>query len=202
MRKMRQHKRLLISTVVLAMFLMAIPSLAPMAYGAAEPCLTTSPCALVILSPGSGGALNNNQTVYRSFIVSFTTKNFSLVQPGTGSEFNTTTGTGPGAHNEGHVHVFVDNVYVTIWANTNGIPLTLSKGTHTITLELVNSFHQSFNPKISKSTTVSVVDPSTDSIQSTASNAQNFSLGALVLSLIAVILVAYVAFRPKQKPTA
>ncbi len=193
---------------LLASFLVAIPSLTPRAYGAAAPCLSTSPCNLLILSPGSGGALNNNRTVYRSFIVSFTTQNFTLVQPGTGSEVNTTT-SGSGAHNEGHIHVWVDNAYVTVWANANGIPLTLAKGTHTIRLDLVNDHHQTFSPSISKSTTVDVIDPATDSIQSTlnsaqstASNAQNYGLGALAVSIITLLLVAYVAFRPRQKSMA
>jgi hypothetical protein len=98
----------------------------------------------------------------------------------------------------------VDNAYVTLWANANGIPLTLPKGTHTIRLDLVNDFHQTLN--ISKSTTVDVIDPVSDglqstanSAQSTASNAQNYGLGALVVSVITLILVAYVAFRPRAK---
>jgi len=42
---------------------------------------------------------------------------------------------------------------------------------------------------------VNVVDP----LQSNASNAMYFSLGALIVSIIAVILVAYVAFKRKPK---
>ncbi len=201
---MRQNKQIAIATVALALFLTAIPALTPRANAAATPCLPT--CNLLILSPGSGGALNNNQTVYRSFIVSFAPQNFTLVQPGTGSDINTTT-TGQNARpNQGHIHVWVDNAYVTLWANANGIPLTLPKGTHTIRLDLVNDFHQTFNPSISKSTTVNVIDPVSDglqstanSAQSTASNAQNYGLGAIVVSVITLILVAYVAFRPRAR---
>ena len=198
---MKQNRQLVTATLVLAMLLVVIPALTPRAYGAAAPCLTASPCNLLILSPGSAGALNNNQTVYRSFIVSFTTQNFTLVQPGTSADANTTTA----GHNQGHIHVWVDNVYVTVWANANGIPLTLAKGTHTIRLDLVNDHHQKFDPSIFKSTTVNVVDPVSDSIQSTANsaqstagNAQNYSLGALAVSVITLILVAYVAFRPRK----
>ncbi len=205
-RKMRQNKQIAMATVALALFLVATPALAPRANAAAMPCLSSSKCNLLILSPGSGAALNNNQTVYRSFIVSFATQNFTLVQPGTGGDVNTTTA---GGRNQGHIHVFVDNAYVTLWANANGIPLTLAKGTHTIRLDLVNDFHQTFNPSISKSTTVNVIDPVSDglqstanSAQSTASNAQNYGLGALVVSVITLILVAYVAFRPRPKTTA
>jgi len=128
-----------------------------------------------------------------------------LVQPGTTSDVNTvTSGTGP--HNEGHIHVFVDGHYTTIWMSTNGIPLTLTPGTHTVRLDLVNDLHYEFSPGINASTTVNVIDPSAplqstaSSAQSDASNAMYYSLGALILSLVSVILVAYVAFKPKPKP--
>jgi len=70
----------------------------------------------------------------------------------------------------------------------------------------VNDLHQKFKPGINATTTVNVIDPNA-SIQSTATNAQNnasnamyYSLGALIVSIISVILVAYVAFKPKPKP--
>lgn len=149
--------------------------------------------------------MNTNQTVNPSFLVSFAVTNFTLVQPGTTGDVNTVTSS-PGAHNEGHIHVFVDGHYNTIWTSTNGIPLTLTPGTHTVRLDLVNDLHQEFSPGINATTTVNVIDPNA-SLQSTANTAQNnagnamyYSLGALILSLISVILVAYVAFKPKPKP--
>ncbi len=201
---MVNRKRLALTALVVAMFLVAIPSTAPRVYAAATPC--SPKCTIAILSPGSGGALNKNQTVNPTFLVSFLVKNFTFAQPGTTNDINTTT-TGPnGKPNEGHIHVFVDNAYVTIWTSTNGIPLTLSVGTHTVRLDLVNDLHQEFNPGINATTTVNVIDPNA-SIQSTAntasnnaSNAMYYSLGALILSLVSVILVAYVAFKPKPKP--
>ena len=198
---MVNHKTLAITALFVSVFLIAIPSATPRVYGAgaAAPCLQK--CNIAILSPG--GALNPNTNVNSSFIVSFYVHNFTLVQPGTTSDVNTTT-TGGGAHNEGHIHVWVDGKYVTIWTSTNGIPLTLSPGTHTIRLDLVNDLHQTFNPGINATTTVNVLD---SPLQATANNAQNnasnamyYSLGALILSLVSVILVAYVAFKPKPKP--
>lgn len=192
-----QKQRIAISSLlVLAILVVGIPSMTPHANAAAAPCLTTQKCAIAILSPGSGAALNKNQDVNPTFLVSFLVHNFTLVSPGVGitSDVNTTT-SGGGAHNEGHIHVFVDNAYVTIWTSLDGIPLTLTTGTHTIRLDLVNDFHQEFSPGINASTTVNVVDPT----QSSASNAMYFSLGALIVSIIALALVAYVAFKPKSK---
>lgn len=149
--------------------------------------------------------MNANQTVNTSFLVSFYVTNFTLVQPGTTGDVNTVT-SGPGAHNEGHIHVFVDGHYMTIWKSTNGIPLTLSPGTHTVRLDLVNDLHEEFSPGVNATTTVNVIDPTAqlqstaNSAQSNASNAMYYSLGALILSLVSVILVAYVAFKPKPKP--
>jgi hypothetical protein len=196
---MIKHKRLAITALVVAMFLVAIPSTTPRVYGTAAPCLQK--CTIQILSPGGG--LNPNTNVNSSFLVSFAVHNFTLVQPGTTSDVNTTT-TGGGAHNEGHIHVWVDGRYVTIWTSTNGIPLTLSAGTHTIRLDLVNDSHQTFSPGINATTTVNVLDSplqaTANSAQNNASNAMYYSLGALILSLVSVILVAYVAFKPKSKP--
>jgi len=155
-----------------------------------------------------GAVLNKGQTVNSSFLVSFLVNNFTLVQPGRGTPFdvNTTTvaagATNP-AHNEGHIHVFVDNVYVTIWTSTNGIPMTLVPGTHTIRLDLVNDLHQEFSPGINATTTVNVVDPlhsAANTAQTNAGNAMYYSLGALIASVVSVILLAYVAFKPKPKP--
>src|SRR6267378_4199758 len=198
---MLNHKLLGISALVLVIFLVAIPSTTPRVYGAAASCLQK--CNIAILSPG--GALNTNRTVNPSFLVSFAVNNFTLVQPGTTSDVNTVT-SGGSAHNEGHIHVFVDGHYNTIWTSTNGIPLTLSPGTHTIRLDLVNDLHYEFSPGINATTTVNVIDPTAplqstaNSAQSNASNAMYYSLGALILSLVSVILVAYVAFKPKPRP--
>ncbi len=144
--------------------------------------------------------MNNVTNVGPSILVSFLVKNFTLVQPGTSGDVNTTTpfSTSTTQINEGHIHVFVDGKYVSIWTSNNGIPLTLSSGSHTVKLELVNDFHQSFSPAIAKSTTVTVSDGA-DTIQSTANTAQTYSLVALVVSAITLILVAYVAFMPKRK---
>src|SRR5467141_505783 len=195
---MLNRKLLATSAIVLAIFLVAIPSTTPRAYGAAAQCNPVRKCNIAILSPG--GALNTNRTVNPSFLVSFAVHNFTLVQPGQTSDVNTTTA----GSNEGHIHVWVDGQYVTIWTSTNGIPLTLSAGSHTIRLDLVNDFHQTFSPGINATTTVNVLE---SPLQATANNAQNnasnamyYSLGALVLSLVSVILVAYVAFKPKPKP--
>src|SRR5712692_4631487 len=142
---MKKRNQLLMSVFLVAMFLLTIPVLTPMANAVAAPCsapTASSKCKIVILAPG--GALNSNSTVAPSFILSFFVQNFTLVQPGTVNDVNTTTGGPP--HNEGHIHVFVDSVYVTIWTSGNGIPLTLSPGTHTVSLHLVNDFHQEFSP--------------------------------------------------------
>jgi hypothetical protein len=202
---MKSHKRWITVSFLTAVFLLAVPSLTPHAYGAATPC--SPKCAITILSPGTGGTLNKNQTVNPSFIVSFAVNNFTLVQPGTISDVNTTV---RGSPNEGHIHVFVDSVYVTIWANANGIPLSLASGTHTIRLDLVNDFHQEFSPGVNATTTVNVLSTqaslgslptNVSSAQSNAANAMTYSLGALVVSIITLILVAYVAFKPKPKST-
>ena len=196
---MQHKKRLVIAPFIVALFLLAVPALAPQAHaGPTPPC--SPKCTIVILSPGSNGALNNNQNVGPSFLVSFYVVNFTLVQPGTGNDFNTTvpaTG-GPGgipAHAEGHIHVFVDGAYDTIWTSSNGIPMTLSPGTHTIRLDLVNDYHKEFSPGVNASTTVNVSDP----VQSAANNAQIFSIGALGVSIVTLILVAYIAFARKPK---
>jgi hypothetical protein len=195
---MKSHKRLITVPLLIAIFLVGIPSLTPHAYGAANPC--SPKCGITILSPGTGGTLNKNQTVNPSFIVSFLVSNFTLVQPGTSTDINTTVARGP--PNEGHIHVFVDGVYVTIWASANGIPLSLAGGTHTIRLDLVNDLHQEFSPGVNATTTVKVINTlQTDvsGVQSNASNAMTYSLGALVVSIITLILVAYIAFKPKPK---
>ncbi len=191
------------TALLIAMFIAAMPTFAPRTNALAAPCSApnaSSKCKVVILAPG--GALNSNATVGPSFILSFFVQNFTLVQPGTINDVNTTTA----GHNEGHIHVFVDNAYVTIWTSSNGIPLTLSRGTHTVSLHLVNDFHQEFSPAVTASTTLTVRNPAADNLQSTTDSAQSnagmaqwFSLGALVVSVITLLLVAYVAMR-KPKP--
>ena len=180
---------------LITIFLLSILAFTPKASAVAAPCSApdaSSKCDIVILAPG--GALNTNSAVSPSFILSFFVRNFTLVQPGTATDVNTTT-TGPNAHNEGHIHVFVDNVYVTIWTSSNGIPLTLSPGTHTVSLHLVNDHHQEFNPAITASTMLTV----TDNLQSSVNLAQIYGLGAIIVSVITLLLVAYVVIR---KPKA
>jgi hypothetical protein len=194
---MKSHKRLITVPLLIAIFLVGIPSLTPHAYGAATPC--SPKCGITILSPGSGATRNANQTVNPSFTLSFLVSNFTIVQPGTSTDVNTTI---RGSPNEGHIDVFVDGVYVTIWANANGIPLSLAGGTHSIRLDLVNDLRQEFSPGVNATTTVKVINAlQTDvsGIQSNASNAMTYSLGALVVSIITLILVAYIAFKPKPK---
>ncbi len=194
MKKMNRKKQWIGASILLATFLLAPPVLTPRTSAApvTETCLG---CGITMLSPGSNGALNNQSTVGPTFLVSFAVKNFTLLQPGTHNDVNITNSQGL---QEGHIHVFVDGKYVEIWTSSNGITLTLNSGSHTIKLELVSDFHLPFSPDISASTTVTV-DNGADTIQSTAMNAQNYSLGALIVSVIALILVAYVAFKPKPK---
>jgi len=194
MNNMNWKKQWIGASILLATFLLAVPVLTPQA-SAGPVTKTCLGCGITMLSPGSNGALNNQSTVGPTFLVSFAVKNFSLVQPGTHNDVNITNSQGL---QEGHIHVFVDGKYVEIWANTNGIPLDLTTGSHTIKLQLVSDFHLPFSPDISASTTVTVANGA-DTIQSTAMNAQNYSLGALIVSVIALILVAYVAFKPKPK---
>jgi hypothetical protein len=94
-KKMVNRKRLAISAIVVAIFLVAIPSTTPRVYGAAAPCLQK--CSITILAPG--GALNSNTNVNSSFLVSFAVHNFTLQNPGTTGDVNTTT-SGGGAHND------------------------------------------------------------------------------------------------------
>src|SRR5438128_4930190 len=116
---MNRKKQWIGASILLATFILAVPTLTPQVNAsAAKPCVG---CGITILSPN--GALNNQTTVGASFLVSFAVSNFSLVQPGTHNDANTTTAQGL---NEGHIHVYVDGFYVEIWASPNGIPLTLT----------------------------------------------------------------------------
>jgi hypothetical protein len=185
LRNMKKNTgHIMTASVLIAVFSLAtvlvLPSLLPNAAGAgvAKPC---PGCQVVILSPGNGGALNNQQDVGTSFLVSFFVKNFTLVQPGTSQDVNTTTSTSP-IHNEGHIHVFVDGNYITIWARPEGIPLTVTPGSHTIKLELVNDSHQSFPTPITASTTINAVDPN--------GTTQTYTMGGLIVSVIVLVLVA------------
>lgn len=201
--KMQSKKCLIVASLLLAALAIVVPLTTPRANALAAPC--SPKCSIAILSPGTGGLLNNNQTVGSSFLVSFLVKNFSLIQPGSFLDTNTTASGPP--HNQGHIHVFVDGVYITIWTSSNGIPLNLPVGTHTIKLDLVNDFHQEFNPAVTASTTVNVADPAVSSIQSTGTSAQNnalyaeyFSLGALIVGIIALVVAGVMGRRPKAGP--
>jgi hypothetical protein len=46
---------------------------------------------------------------------------------------------------------------------------------------------------------ISTLQTDVSGVQSNASNAMTYSLGALVVSIITLILVAYIAFKPKPK---
>src|SRR5256885_13044516 len=144
---MRSRKLFVTAALILAVFALGLPSTTPRVYGLATPCLTAHPCGIAILSPGPGATINKNADVNPSFIVSFLVHNITIVNPGTTGDVNTTIGSGTSGHNEGHIHVFVDNVYTTIWANLNGIPLTLTPGSHAIRLDLVNDLHQEFRDR-------------------------------------------------------
>src|SRR6266487_6696519 len=78
-KKMQHKKQLVVASILVAIFLLGIPSVTPPAHAAAAPC--NPKCKIVILGPGSG--LNLNQNVGPSFLVSFYVQNFTLVQPGT-----------------------------------------------------------------------------------------------------------------------
>src|SRR5438105_15292724 len=97
---MVSRKRLAITALVVAMFLIAIPSTTPRVYGAAAPC--AQKCSIAILSPG--GSLNANQNVNSSFIVSFAVFNSTLVQPGLYTDASTRRRTGSTLHREGNIH--------------------------------------------------------------------------------------------------
>src|SRR5438105_13555475 len=104
---MRSHKRLAIIALVLAFFLTAMPSTTPRVYGAssiAVPC--SAKCTIAILSPG--GPLNLNTNVNSSFIVSFAVNNFTLVQPGTVNDVNTTLPASGSTKSDSHgnIHLF------------------------------------------------------------------------------------------------
>lgn len=138
---------------------------------------------LVILSPS--GALTSSANVNNSFVVSFLLSNFMLANP-VGQ---------PNALNTGHIHVFVDGAYVTIWAQSDGVPLRLQAGSHTIKLQLVNNDHSALSPDVSKSITVNVLDSLSSAVnnaQNFASNAANWALIATVLALLSWLTTLYV----------
>jgi hypothetical protein len=76
--------------------------------------------------------------------------------------------------------------------------LTLSGGSHTIKLQLVNNNHTALSPDVSKSITVNV----NDVLGASANNASNYSLAATILSVIAVGIGVLVISRvwKKSKP--
>lgn len=139
---------------------------------------------LKILSPA------DNSNVPSNFVVSFIVGNFTLTNP-VGQ---------PSALNTGHLHVFVDGNYYNLWARPEGVPLTLSGGSHTVKLQLVNNNHTALSPDVSRSITTNV----NDVLGTSTSNASNYSLAATILSVIAVIIGVLVISRvwKKSKPTA
>lgn len=139
---------------------------------------------LKILSPA------DSSTVPSNFVVSFIVANFTLTDP-VGQ---------PSALNTGHLHVLVDGNYYNLWARPEGVPLTLSGGSHTVKLQLVNNNHTALSPDVSKSITVNV----NDVLGTSANNASNYSLAATILSVIAVVIGVLVISRvwKKSKPTS
>ncbi len=139
---------------------------------------------LKILSPA------NSSSVPSNFVVSFIVANFTLTDPA-GQ---------PSALNTGHLHVFVDGNYNNLWARPEGVPLTLSGGSHIVKLQLVNNNHTALSPDVSKSITVNV----NDVLGTSANNASNYSLAATILSVIAVVIGVIVISRvwKKSKPTS
>lgn len=133
----RTLAKLPIALLVLAVLVSAT---APIAHADTAP-------SLAILSPG--GLLNNSTVVPPSFVVSFAVFNFAFVNPGIVGQTN--------QPNMGHMHVFLDGVYRTLWAQPEGIPFNdVPAGQHTIKLQLVNHNHTPLNPDISASVTVQV----------------------------------------------
>ena len=103
------------------------------------------PPALAILSPA--GVLNNATTVGPSFVVAFLVKNFVFTDPA-GQ---------PKAMNTGHIHVFLDGTYYSLWPSAGSIPFNeLKAGSHTIKLQLVNNDHSALSPDASQTITVTV----------------------------------------------
>jgi hypothetical protein len=103
--------------------------------------------SLTILSPA--GPLNTSNVVNPSFVVSFAVGNFEFVSPGAEGLTN--------EPNKGHIHVFLDGVYLTLWARPEGIPFNnIPAGQHTIKLQLVNHDHSALSPDVSASVTVQV----------------------------------------------
>jgi Family of unknown function (DUF6130) len=137
---------------------------------------------LKILSPADSSSVPSN------LVVSFIVANFTLTNP-VGQ---------PSALNTGHLHVFVDGNYYNLWARPEGVPLTLSGGSHTIKLQLVNNNHTALSPDVSKSIIVNV----NDVLGASANNASNYSLAATILSVIAVVIGVLVISRvwKKSKP--
>ena len=78
--------------------------------------------------------------------------------------------------------------------------MTLSGGSHTVKLQLVNNNHTALSPDVSKTITVNV----NDVLGASSNNAMNYSLTATILSLIAVVIGVLVISRvwKKNKPTA
>src|SRR5215831_10204945 len=70
---------------------------------------TCTGCSIGLVAPAA------NSTVTSTFYVSFFVKNFTIVNPG--SQVYTSA-----LNNQGHLHVFLDNSYYTLWAQASAIP--------------------------------------------------------------------------------
>lgn len=138
-------------------------------------------CSVGLVAPAVGATVQS--TFYASFFVS----NFTIANPGINGGYPTPL------NNHGHLHVFLDNNYYTLWASASAIPfINVPTGTHTFRIELVNDTHAPYTPDINISRTVTVSAPSAET---NASNAATFGIAATALSVIAVIISALVLMR-------
>jgi len=95
--------------------------------------------ALSILSPASGQVIGNGTPV----VVSFSVSNFVLVQPGEVGQTVSPT--------EGHVDLYVDDVYSRLITRVELLSLSLESCPHTIRLHLVGNDGAPLNPDINAS---------------------------------------------------
>jgi len=134
----RNTQRIVITLLALAILMSTVPTFVNAAMSGPE---------LVILSPG--GLLNHSTVVPTSFVVSFLVSGFQFISPGLVGQTNQA--------NQGHMHVFLDGVYRTLWAQPEGIPFdNIQPGTHNVTLQLVNSDHSPLSPDVEASVIVQV----------------------------------------------
>jgi hypothetical protein len=169
----------LLSAVFAAFTILAIAMLPFPVHAPAPPTSgvsTCTGCSIGLVAPA------DSSTVSSTFYASFFVKNFTIVNPG--SQVYTSP-----INNQGHLHVFLDNNYYTLWAQASAIPfVNIPAGSHTFRIELVNDTHAPFSPDVNITRSVTVSDPLSTSI----SNASNYAIAATILSLVAVVISAIV----------